>query len=146
MNLFRRFLQVGYSPLPTTTKSNSQQMVVLLLPKRYIRLFLLVLAACAVVIFLYASKPIRPPDYPEVQLTSPDKASDLPPLYEEYRNYEDRLSEWSMKTYGKADDRYLYISNHASGAGWGNVMQEMVFSSLLASGSGRGYGITFSQT
>jgi hypothetical protein len=81
---------------------------------------------------------MRYPDYPEIQLTSPDKTSDLPPLYEEYRNYEDLLSEWNMKTHGKSGDKYVYVSSHAGGAGWGNIMQEMVFSSLLASGSGRG--------
>jgi hypothetical protein len=152
MNLFSRFLEVT---LPTTVKSNSRQNVVLLLPKRYIRLFLFFLAVCTLVVFfLYdppqtragiqtyrnASSPTRYPDipYPEIQLVSPDKSNNLPPLYEEYRNYEDRVTEWNLKTYGKDSDRYVYFSNQAHAAGWGNIMQEMVFSTLLASGSGRG--------
>lgn len=154
MNLFSRFLEVRYSPLPTTIKSNSQQKVVLLLPKRYNRLFLLILVVCSLVIFFWFDRrlsnknhesydsignPIRYPNtpYPEVRLNPPD-TSDLPPLYEAYRDYEDRITEWNLKTYGKQSDRYMYLSSHAMEAGWGNILQEMVFTTLLASGSGRG--------
>jgi hypothetical protein len=149
MNLFSRFLQVRYSALPTTTKSGFKQPGLLSLPKRYIRLLLFVLAVCVLFTFFsdpnqqlhdHSSASIRYSDipYPEIQLTSPNKTSDLPPLYEEYRDYEDRVSNWNLKTYGKASDGYIYVSSHASGAGWGNIMQELVFSTLLASGSGRG--------
>lgn len=154
LNAFSRFLEVRYSPIPTPVKSNSQKRCFLSLPKRYFRFFLVFLAACILVIFVLfdtrqvsenyeihgnASISIQYPDipYPEIQLTSPDR-SNLPPLYERYRTYEDRVSEWNLKTYGNSNDRYMYISNHATGAGWGNIMQEMVYSTLLASGSGRG--------
>jgi len=149
MNLFSRFLQARYSALPTTAKSNFQQTGFLSLPKRYIRLLLLILAIY--VLFTFFSNPYRElhvnsststryPDipYPKIQLTSPNKTGNLPPLYEEHRDYEDQVSNWNLKTYGKASDRYVYLSSHASGAGWGNIMQELVFSTLLASGSGRG--------
>lgn len=154
MNAFSRFLEARYSSLPTPVKSNSQQRSFLSLPKRYFRFFLVFLAACILLTFVLldtrqvyesyeihrnTSVSIQYPDipYPEVQLTSPDR-SNLPPLYEAYRTYEDRIAEWNLKTYGKANDRYMYISNHASGSGWGNIMQEMVYCTLLASGSGRG--------
>jgi len=149
MNLFSRFLQVRNSTLPTTTKLNFQPTALLSLPKRYIRLLLLILAVCVLFPFFFnpyqdlhdnSSASIRYSDipYPKVQLTPPNKSSNLPPLYEEYRDYEDRVSNWNLKTYGKASDGYIYVSHHAFGAGWGNIMQELVFSTLLASGSGRG--------
>jgi hypothetical protein len=135
--------------LPTTVKSESHQRV---LPKRYIR-FLLVLASCALVLFFFdphhalegggihgnVNSPRYPNiPYPKIQLTSPNKTSDLPPLYEEYRIYEDRVTQWNLNNYGKAGDRYIYVANRGIGAGWGNIMQDMVFNTLLASGSGRG--------
>ncbi len=75
--------------------------------------------------------------YPEVQL-EPDNSQNLPPLFEAYKKYEDAVSEWNIEHYGNENDGYLYFGNLVVGAGWGNFMQEMVTSSLLASGSGRG--------
>lgn len=73
------------------------------------------------------------PHYPNVRNTPPGvNESGLPPLYEEYRKYEDLLSEQKLEE-APEDARYIFFANHAHGSGWGNVLQEMVFSAMLAS-------------
>lgn len=118
------------------------------LPRRYSRIILAILVACG---FLYtfhgeylSAKYISEQEstsqlsiaFPEVQQDFPDDG--LPPLYEAYRAYEDGVSERileSMNTTG----RYINFANRPTGCGWGNVLQEMVFGSLLASEANLGW-------
>ena len=144
INIFTKSLQVKYPSFRFSSHVCS-------LPKRYARflfsttftifLFLLILHQSFKnhQLKAYFKHPTPYPDipYPEIQL-EPDNSENLPPLFEAYQTYEDAVSEWNIKHYGNQNDRYLYIGNHPVGAGWGNIMQEMVTSSLLASGSGRG--------
>ncbi|KAF9528894.1 hypothetical protein CPB83DRAFT_813039 [Crepidotus variabilis] len=126
-------------------------------PKRYTRLFLLCFFVAAL-FYIFAPEGnagspstielatgnvsgdsnYPPIEYPEPQMT-PDNTDNKPPLFKAYRAYEDKVAQWNMEKYGKPSDKYIFVANHAWGAGWGNIMQEMVFHTLLASGSGRGY-------
>uniref|UniRef100_A0A8H7XVM8 Uncharacterized protein n=1 Tax=Psilocybe cubensis TaxID=181762 RepID=A0A8H7XVM8_PSICU len=87
--------------------------------------------------------------YPDAQDASPFNESapinstipPLPPLYERYREYEDDLSVNNLLNHagGIAEGSYIFFANHASGCGWGNVLQEMVFSAMLAGEAKLGY-------
>jgi len=101
------------------------------LPKRYLRLFF---AFCSVLAFWslwYATpEPTTTPrlvPYPAVEDTP---LINDPPAYERYREYEDALSQQGGDDLQRR--KYLYFANHAWGCGWGNVLQEMLMSALLA--------------
>ena len=68
------------------------------------------------------------PLYPEAQDNPVDH--NLPPLYEVYAEYEDLISERNIQNY--TSQRYISFENHTHSCGWGNVLQDMVFSALLA--------------
>ncbi|KAG2362207.1 hypothetical protein BDR07DRAFT_1451277 [Suillus spraguei] len=62
----------------------------------------------------------------------------LPPLYEDYREREQKLGHY--KDYEtRKDVKYLWSANHAHSSGWGNVMQDYVMNALLAHSSGRSF-------
>jgi len=122
------------------------------IPKRYARLLLATIFSTGIFFLIqhsfqhvtyinegwqFANSSIGYPRYPETKLT-PNNSENLPPLFHTYRQYEDAVAEWNLGRYGKPGDKYIYLSNHASGSGWGNIMEEMVTGTLLASGSGRG--------
>jgi hypothetical protein len=111
------------------------------LPKRFTRILLAVLVSLWVFYFFRSGKPWsshRVPELAEIGEGIPlyPKAQDspvdhnLPPLYEAYAEYEDLLSERNIQNY--TSQRYISFENHAHSCGWGNVMQDMVFSALLA--------------
>ncbi|PPQ65460.1 hypothetical protein CVT24_010791 [Panaeolus cyanescens] len=68
--------------------------------------------------------------YPAVQDEPPERRL-RPPIYQKYRHYEDLLSRSYLQNKTGAE-RYISFENHAWGSGWGNVLQEMIFNSLLA--------------
>ena len=118
------------------------------IPKKYTRLVLATIFTTGIFFLIehwslrqhhFANPGIGYPrvQYPETKLT-PDNSENLPPLFHAYRQYEDAVAEWNLEQYGKPEDKYIYISNHAYAAGWGNIIGEMVSTTLLASGSGRG--------
>ncbi|KAF8167299.1 hypothetical protein B0H34DRAFT_681296 [Crassisporium funariophilum] len=76
--------------------------------------------------------------YPEPQDIPPRiQRTGMPPLYEAYMDFENHLTK---QVEGNTPTRkYIYFANHVASCGWGNVLQETVFSSLVASGLDRGF-------
>lgn len=109
------------------------------LPKRYMRLVFAVIFSIA--IWCSAQKYIGAQSatgatsvainvpFPQVQEVAD---SELPPLFESYRQYEDDVSEQNIDIQNNTQ-RYIFFANQAHGCGWGNVLQEIVFNALLAS-------------
>jgi len=148
--------EVKYFPLSDNGKP-SFCLPVASIPKKYARLMLATIFTTGIFFLIehwslrqhitqklvhehqFANSSIDHPlvQYPEAKLT-PDNSENLPPLFQAYRQYEDAMAEWNLEQYGKPEDKYIHFSNHAYGAGWGNIMEEMVSTTLLASGSGRG--------
>lgn len=109
-------------------------------PKRYSRLLLGLLLALGFFYFfdtglLPRRDDSRPYSYPRVLLTAPNDTS-LPPLYEAYTEYENNLPQQQDDNF--AERKYIYMGNHVFGLGWNNVLQDMIYSTLVASESGRG--------
>lgn len=111
------------------------------LPKRYTRILLAVLVFLCCFYFFSPERPWssqRVPELAEIGEEIPlyPKAQDslvnhnLPPLYQAYAEYEDLLSERNIQNY--TSQRYISFANHVHSCGWGNVMQDIVFSALLA--------------
>ncbi|PPQ97873.1 hypothetical protein CVT26_013042 [Gymnopilus dilepis] len=143
---------------PAPSMSGSSSYPACRLPKRYTRLLIATLISGVVLLSLefdvlsssVFSNRRRDDDltisFPSVQdRPPPDDTSGLPPLYHAYREYEDSLSEKHLveqnTTTGSEDGhgRYIFFANHAHTCGWGNVLQEMLFSALLADKAGLGY-------
>ncbi|KAM6496676.1 hypothetical protein JOM56_007149 [Amanita muscaria] len=63
-----------------------------------------------------------------------ESAGLLPPLYQKYRDHEDSLPHYDLDApYPNGRHaKYLFVANHQFGAGWGNVMQELLLNALLA--------------
>lgn len=128
-------------PLNSKFSENNPQTILglrMLVPKRYSRLLLALVAALGVVFFfdiglLPHRYKLHP--YPQVLHTAPDE-SGLPPLFEAYTEYENHLPQQLDDNF--AERKYIFMANFAYGCGWGNALQEMIYSSLVASGSGRG--------
>lgn len=108
-------------------------------PKRYSRLLLGLLIALGFFCFfdtglLFRRDNSRPYSYPQVLRTAPNDTT-LPPLYEAYVEYENNLP---LQVDNFAERKYIYMANHVFGVGWNNVLQDMIYSSLVASEAGRG--------
>ena len=139
-----------YSKLPTSDghlplNSNSNHSFLglrLLVPKRYSRLLLGLLIALlfTVTVLLprrrYNNSYTHPSSYPQVLHTPPNDTT-LPPLYEAYIEYENNLPQ-QQDDDNFAEHKYIYMANHVFGLGWNNVLQDMIYNSLVASESGRG--------
>jgi hypothetical protein len=128
MNL--RWLE--YAKLPTSDG--------LQVPKRYSRLLLGLLIALGFVFFfdtglLFRRNTSHPYSYPQVLRTPPSRSS-LPPLYEAYTEYENNLPQQQDDKF--AERKYIYMANHVFGIGWNNVLQDIIYSCLVASETGRG--------
>ncbi|KAF8159910.1 hypothetical protein B0H34DRAFT_705336 [Crassisporium funariophilum] len=76
--------------------------------------------------------------YPQPQDAPPRRQrTGMPPLYEAYMDFENHLTK---QVEGNTPARkYIYFANHLTNCGWGNVLQEVIFSSLVASGLDRGF-------
>ncbi|KAH7910291.1 hypothetical protein BJ138DRAFT_1153235 [Hygrophoropsis aurantiaca] len=61
----------------------------------------------------------------------------FPPLYETIHEQEQQLPHY--KDYETSPIKYFWASNHLSGLGWGNVMQDYVMMSLLARATNRSF-------
>jgi hypothetical protein len=133
-----------HPPMNSKISENSiQSCMRLQVPKRYSRLLLAVLVALGFIYFFDTGLLLRRDNshslsysYPQVLLTAPNNSS-LPPLYEAYVEYENNLPQQQQDD-DFAKRKYIYIGNHIFGLGWNNVLQEMIYSSLAASESGRG--------
>lgn len=132
-----------YGRLPTSdvrlpeTKTQSILGLRFQVPKRYSRLLYGFVAISGLIFFFNAGLLHRhnnPHPYPQVLLT-PSNNRDLPPLFEAYTEYEDHLPQQLDES---KERKYIFMANHAYGCGWGNVLQDMIYSSLVASESGRG--------
>ncbi|KAF8799245.1 hypothetical protein BYT27DRAFT_7228035 [Phlegmacium glaucopus] len=131
-------------PLNAKTPENNTHSILglrMIVPKRYSRLLLALVVALGIFYFFHAgllphryNPQVQP--YPQVLQNAPDK-SGLPPLFEAYTEYENHLPQQLDDNI--AERKYIFVANHAHGCGWGNALQEMVFSTLVASGSGRGF-------
>ena len=144
MNRWRGYITLPTSdsklPLNSKISDNNTHSIPglrLQVPKRYSRLLLaLVIVLGLLSIFRGTSLPSRlyyP--YPKILLAAPDE-NGLPPLFEAYTDYENHLPQQLDVNF--AERKYIFMANHAHGCGWGNALQEMIYSSLVASGSGRG--------
>ena len=109
------------------------------IPKRYSRLLLSLVITLGFIFFFFDTgllpRRSNPHPYPQVLRIAPDD-SGLPPLYEAYTEYEKNLLQQQDDHF--AERKYIFTRNHAYGAGWGNILQEMIHGSLVASESGRG--------
>jgi len=120
-----------YTVLPTTASNGSKSSFHI--PPRYRRVLLVVVA---LLLWLAWQRRSEVP-YPKIQLVPP-KGHTLPPLFQDYRKYEDSLSERNYKANGGTQGKYISYANHAAGSGWGNVLQDMVFNALVAASAHRG--------
>ena len=125
----------AYLPLNSKISENNILCLRLQVPKRYSRLLLGLLVALGFIYFFDTGLLHRRGKnlYPQV-LHTPPNGIHLPPLYEAYVEYEKNLPQQQ----DDADRKYIYMGNHVFGLGWNNVLQEMIYSSLVASESGRG--------
>lgn len=104
------------------------------IPKRYLRLLLVFVVALGFK-FFFDLLPRRSDSHPYPQVVRTGlHDSGLPPLYEAYVEYENNLPQQD----NVAERKYIFMANHLYGVGWGNVLQEMIHISLVASESGRG--------
>ncbi|KAI1792658.1 hypothetical protein LXA43DRAFT_886925 [Ganoderma leucocontextum] len=64
----------------------------------------------------------------------------LPPLYSQYHQYERGLPQhhWHAMTH-EGEPKYLFVSGHTWGLGWGNVMQEILLNAYLSYKSNRAF-------
>ncbi|KAJ3509166.1 hypothetical protein NLJ89_g5362 [Agrocybe chaxingu] len=140
-----------YTLLPTAEQNNAPQKpaeggpscvpsALLNLPKRYTRLIAATLIAFAIFWFFdvswFSLRSWERNPYPHLQYSAP--LINLPPLYPEYRQYEERLAEETVRN-ANGSEKYMFFANHAYSCGWGNVLQEMIFSELLAVKARRGF-------
>ncbi|KAF7760911.1 hypothetical protein Agabi119p4_10320 [Agaricus bisporus var. burnettii] len=118
------------------------------LSPRYARFFALVLVLLLCLIFLvpHETRTFLPPSYPSFptpQETPPFSfsATDdiLPPLYERYTAFQDSFPQHdeSLPFPEGSSVKFIYFANQAWGAGWGNIMQQIVMNAQLAYASGR---------
>jgi hypothetical protein len=129
--------------LPLTSKisqKNTQSILGLGLqvPKRYSRLLVILVVALGFIVFFdtgFLPRHENSHPYPQI-LHTPPNDSGLPPLYEAYIEYENNLLQQQDDNF--AERKYIFMGNHLYGLGWGNVLQEMIHGSLVASESGRG--------
>ena len=127
-------------PMNSKLQENSILGLRLHVPKRYSRLLLGFVMALGFCYFfdtglLPRRDNSRPYSYPRVTRIPPNNTS-LPPLYEAYAEYENNLPQQQDDNFGER--KYIFMRNHVYGAGWNNALQEMIYSSLAASESGRG--------
>ncbi|KAG8220778.1 hypothetical protein J3R82DRAFT_2210 [Butyriboletus roseoflavus] len=76
-------------------------------------------------------------------LASEDDAAQhsLPPLYENYHNYERQLPQHNLSLpfpEGR-DAKFFWVSNHVTASGWGNAMQELLLNALLSYETNRAF-------
>ncbi|KAG2346858.1 hypothetical protein BDR05DRAFT_877897 [Suillus weaverae] len=65
----------------------------------------------------------------------------LPPLYEEYHDYERHLPQHNLSLpfpEGR-DAKFFWAANHVTNSGWGNAMQELVMNAVLAHATKRAF-------
>lgn len=65
----------------------------------------------------------------------------LPPLYEQYHDYERHLPQHNLSLpfpEGR-DAKFLWAANHVISSGWGNAMQELVMNAVLAHATKRAF-------
>ncbi|KAG0696006.1 hypothetical protein DFH29DRAFT_243008 [Suillus ampliporus] len=65
----------------------------------------------------------------------------LPPLYEEYHDYERHLPQHNLSLpfpEGR-DTKFFWAANHVINSGWGNAMQELVMNAALAHATRRAF-------
>ena len=139
---YARLVTSDTTKLPLSSKSSEKNNLALRLqvPKRYSRLLPGLATALGFAILFTTSvlllrRYTGPHSYPHVRRTPLNKEG-LPPLFEAYSRYECHLPQQQNDDF--AARKYIFMANHAHGCGWGNVLQEMIYSSLVASESGRG--------
>jgi hypothetical protein len=125
------------------------------LSRRYARLSLVALALIvALPLFvphesrswLVSPRSALPPGYPSHPIPreiTPPSPYDLdfppPPLYEQYTAYQDSFPQHNetLPSPEGSSAKFVYFANQVWGAGWGNVMQQIVMNGQLAYASGR---------
>ncbi|ESK93147.1 ATP:ADP antiporter [Moniliophthora roreri MCA 2997] len=118
----------------------------ILTSKRYSRILLVSIFCFATVVVLWHVEPAERIEFGSVQysvLPAQDPLGDgsLPPLYEQYHEYERNLPQHDMELPapdGKSA-RFIFSANHAWGSGWGNTLQEMIMNAHLAYATKRAF-------
>ncbi|KAG2147827.1 uncharacterized protein EDB93DRAFT_1145545 [Suillus bovinus] len=89
-------------------------------------------------LFLFFSRTkLSLPSWPQDQ----SEHHSLPPLYEEYHDYERRLPQHNLSLpfpEGR-DAKFFWAANHVTLSGWGNAMQELVMNAALAHATKRAF-------
>lgn len=124
--------------LPLSSKISEQNTQSILglhlqVPKRYSRLLVTLVVALGFIVFFNSAR--HKNSYPRIRHTPPND-SGLPPLYEAYIEYENNLLQQQDDNF--AERKYIFMADHLYGVGWGNILQEIIHDSLVASESGRG--------
>lgn len=155
-------MRYSYSLLPTHSggpdkPSTTANITRLFLSRRYARFSALALFtfACLTLVVPHETPnwlpntelwPLQSSEYPPYPVprdspppTTTNDTNILPPLYQRYTAYEQSLPQHndSLPFPEGSDAKFIYFANHAWGAGWGNIMQEMVLDAHLAYASGR---------
>ncbi|PBK59047.1 hypothetical protein ARMSODRAFT_967214 [Armillaria solidipes] len=110
-----------------------------LLTKRYARVLIAGIVSVSILFFLFRVEgPENSASYFPLPLPF---ESDLPPLYEQYHEYERRLPQHdaSLPPPEGKHAKYLFFGNHAHASGWGNVMQELLLNALLTYSTKRAF-------
>ncbi|KAG1817145.1 uncharacterized protein BJ212DRAFT_1351237 [Suillus subaureus] len=87
--------------------------------------------------------------FSSIKATGPSRAQEqslaeqhsLPPLYEEYHDYERHLPQHNLSLpfpEGR-DAKFFWAANHVTSSGWGNAMQELVMNAVLAHATRRAF-------
>ncbi|THV02287.1 hypothetical protein K435DRAFT_921704 [Dendrothele bispora CBS 962.96] len=84
---------------------------------------------------VFESHPSNP--YPRYHTTPDDHNPALPPLYEEWIQYERNLPQHFESLPEGNKSKFIFMANHAHGVGWGNVLQEMFLNAYLAYSTNR---------
>jgi hypothetical protein len=95
--------------------------------------------------WLIGPRSVLPPGYlshPIPREITPPSPYDLdlppPPLYEQYTAYQDSFPQHdkTLPSPEGSSAKFVYFANQVRGAGWGNVMQQIVMNGQLAYASG----------
>ncbi|KAG2144520.1 hypothetical protein DEU56DRAFT_790022 [Suillus clintonianus] len=108
------------------------------LTRRCTRLLVGLILVC-LFLFFSRTKATVPPSW--LQDQSLAEKHSLPPLYEEYHDYERHLPQHNLSLpfpEGR-DAKFFWAANHVTSSGWGNAMQELVMNAVLAHATKRAF-------
>ncbi|KAK2463845.1 hypothetical protein APHAL10511_004150 [Amanita phalloides] len=135
-NILNRLARPDYAVLPTTASASKHDQpsccarLNFNFPRRYTRFAVAGLVGLLLYLFVFARKRSWPA-FPTEAWPSPDGR---PPLYKQYREYEEHLPAHNpdLPYPNGKHAKFIFFANHQNGVGWGNVLQEMIYNAYFA--------------